>query len=123
MTSFRANYRGNAPWQEPSDLTVTMNNEVVHEVGPTGMFITAALTRIDPEDGSMQLCSAGHNPTMVYRAATGEVEQIDSHGPPMGFMADAEYEGYRGELASGDIVLLYTDGITEADRRGPRDVR
>ncbi|MFT4842400.1 MAG: serine phosphatase RsbU (regulator of sigma subunit) [Planctomycetota bacterium] len=114
MSSFRANYRGHASWLEPSELTVSLNNEVVHEVGPTGMFITAVLIRIEPESNEMTLCSAGHNPTMLYRAATGKVEQIDSHGPPLGFMADAEYEGYSGSLQPGDVLLLYTDGITEA---------
>ena len=114
MTSFRANYRGHAAWLDPSELSVSLNNEVAHEVGPTGMFITAALVRIEPESNQMTFCSAGHNPTMVYRAATATVEQIDSHGPPMGFMADAEYEGYTGSLEPGDVLLLYTDGITEA---------
>ncbi|MFT4513400.1 MAG: serine phosphatase RsbU (regulator of sigma subunit) [Planctomycetota bacterium] len=114
MTSFRANYRGHAAWLEPSELTVSLNNEVAHEVGPTGMFITAVSARIEPESKELTVCSAGHNPMMVYRAATGKVEQIDSHGPPMGFMANAEYESYSGKVASGDVLLLYTDGITEA---------
>lgn len=114
MTSFRANYRGNAEWCEPSDLAASLNNEVSHEVGPTGMFITAVMARIDPDSGRLSMCSAGHNPTMIYRAATGKVEQVDSHGPPLGFMANLEYEGYEGRIDSGDVLLLYTDGITEA---------
>lgn len=114
MTSFRANYRGRAMWLDPPELAVSLNNEVAHEVGPTGMFITAALVRIEQETGALSLCSAGHNPTMVYRAASESVEQIESHGPPMGFMANAEFEGYEGSLAAGDVLLLYTDGITEA---------
>lgn len=114
MTSFRANYRGNAAWLEPSELAASLNNEIVHEVGPTGMFITAVLLRIDPDTNNLSVSSAGHNPTMVYRSATGKVEQIESHGPPLGFMGEIEYEGYDGEVSSGDVLLLYTDGITEA---------
>jgi len=114
MTSFRANYRGNAAWLEASELAASLNNEVAHEVGPTGMFITAALVRIEQETGQLSICSAGHNPTMIYRAATGTVEQVESHGPPMGFMAGVDYEDYDSDLQSGDVVLLYTDGITEA---------
>lgn len=114
MTSFRANYRGNAAWLEAPELAASLNSEVVHEVGPTGMFITAALVRIEQETGQLSMCSAGHNPTMIFRAATGSIERIDSHGPPMGFMAGVEYEGYGGILHSGDVVLMYTDGITEA---------
>lgn len=118
MTSFRANYRGNAAWLEAPELAASLNSEVVHEVGPTGMFITAALVRIEQETGQLSMCSAGHNPTMIFRAATGSIERIDSHGPPMGFMAGVEYEGYDGILHSGDVVLMYTDGITEATDAG-----
>ncbi|MCK5944689.1 MAG: PP2C family protein-serine/threonine phosphatase [Planctomycetes bacterium] len=114
MTSFRANYRGNAAWLEPNELVASLNEEVVHEVGPTGMFITAALLRIEPDEGQLSMCSAGHNPTMIYRAERGEVELVDSHGPPMGFMAGVDYESYASGLKPGDVVLLYTDGITEA---------
>ena len=114
MTSFRANYRGNAPWLEPMDLAASLNGEIAHEVGPTGMFITSAMARIEPDGGALSLCSAGHNPTMIYRAATGEIERVESHGPPMGFLAGATYEQYDGRLESGDVLLLYTDGVTEA---------
>ncbi len=114
MTSFRATYRGNAAWLEPSELAASMNAEVVHEVGPTGMFLTAVMVRIVPETRTLSLCSAGHNPAMIYRAATGRVEQVASHGPPLGFCAGVEFESYEGELAPGDVLLLYTDGVTEA---------
>jgi serine phosphatase RsbU (regulator of sigma subunit) len=114
MTSFRSNYRGHAMWLEPKELAGSLNSEIVHEVGPTGMFITAALVRIEPYTGRMSLSSAGHNPAMVYRAATGEVEMIGSHGPPLGFMEDVGYEGYAGDFQAGDVLLLYTDGVTEA---------
>ena len=114
MTSFRSNYRGHAVWLSPQELAASLNSEIVHEVGPTGMFITAVLVRIEPYTNRLSLSSAGHNPVMLYRAASGKVEQVESHGPPLGFMAGVEYETYDGEFAPGDVLLLYTDGITEA---------
>lgn len=114
MSSFRANYRGRAPTAAPKALAAALNSEVVHEVGPTGMFITAVLARLEHGSKRMTLCSAGHNPTMVYRAATAAIELIDSHGPPLGFVDVATYESEDLVLASGDVLLLYTDGITEA---------
>ena len=113
-TSFRANYRGNAAWLDPAELAASLNHEVVHEVGPTGMFLTAAMVKIEAESRRLSICSAGHNPAMIYRAATGEVEAVASHGPPLGFVAAAEFETYEGELLPGDVLLLYTDGVTEA---------
>ena len=114
MTSFRANYRGTAPYREPTELARSLNEEVVHEVGPTGMFITAVMARIEADASRLSLTSAGHNPAMLLRAATGAVERIDSHGPPMGFVAGAEFGSTETTLASGDVLLLYTDGVTEA---------
>ncbi|MEZ6038766.1 MAG: PP2C family protein-serine/threonine phosphatase [Planctomycetota bacterium] len=114
MTSFRANYRGNAPWLEPRELAASLNSEIAHEVGPTGMFITSVMARIEQDSGALTLCSAGHNPTMIFRAATGTIEQVESHGPPMGFLAGTSYEQYEGLLAAGDVLLMYTDGVTEA---------
>ena len=114
MTSFRANYRGSAPWMEPAELAETLNREVAHEVGPTGMFITAVLLRLESGTRRLTICSAGHNPTMWWRAAERRVEQLDSSGPPLGFTVDATYEDGDRRLEPGDVLLLYTDGITEA---------
>jgi len=114
MSSFRSTYRAEAPWLEPNELAGNLNSEVVHEVGTTGMFITMVSLRIERETRRMALASAGHNPVMLYRQATGTVELIDSNGPPLGFMEGADYTMHDHQLESGDVLLLYTDGITEA---------
>ena len=114
MSSFRSNYRGNAEWMEPNDLAASLNREVVHEVGPTGMFITAGLVRFERETRTMTLCSAGHCPPLLYRAGAQQIEVIGTHGPPLGFLAGAEYESYQTKLQPGDVFVLYTDGISEA---------
>jgi serine phosphatase RsbU (regulator of sigma subunit) len=114
MSSFRSTYRGNAPWSEPSDLARLLNREVVHDVGPTGMFLTAMLVRFERDTKRLSACSAGHNPTLLFRAATGAIELLESNGPPLGFVASAEYEESQVTLAPGDVLLLYTDGVTEA---------
>lgn len=114
MSSFRSNWRGTAPWNGPAELAVELNREVVHEVGPTGMFITAALVQFECDTKRLLLCSAGHCSPLLYRAATGDVERIASHGPPLGFVGDAEFEEHQTQLAAGDVLVLYTDGISEA---------
>jgi serine phosphatase RsbU (regulator of sigma subunit) len=114
MSSFRSNYRGRAASTDPSSLAGWLNGEVVHEVGPTGMFITAGLVRFERCTRMMNLCSAGHCPPLLYRAATGRIETIDTHGPPLGFVGGERYESYETKLEPGDILVLYTDGITEA---------
>lgn len=117
MTSFRSTYRANAPWMDTDDLCAWMNNEVASEVGPTGMFITAALVHIDRESRRVRVSSAGHCPVLLYRGADHSIEQIESHGPPFGFISGAEYEHYETVVAVGDVLLLFTDGISEAADR------
>lgn len=114
MSSFRGAYRGDAPWHQPAELARKLNREVANEVGSTGMFITTALLRIAAETRQVTITSAGHNPLLHYRAASHEVVGIDSHGPPLGFVEDATFEQQQIELADGDVLLSYTDGITEA---------
>jgi serine phosphatase RsbU (regulator of sigma subunit) len=113
MSSFRSNYRVTAARLSLPQLAHSLNHEVVHEVGPTGMFITAALVRWRP-DGNVTICSAGHCPTIVFRAASGQVEQWSADGPPFGFVDGAEYGSSQRQLAAGDVMLLYTDGASEA---------
>jgi len=114
MSSFRSTYRANASRHTVATLTASLNNEIVNEVGPTGMFITAALLRLDRAERRVTVTSAGHTPVMILRAATGAVEMLASDGPPLGFLQGAEFTDQVLHLESGDSLLLYTDGVTEA---------
>ncbi len=117
MSSFRSTYRAEAPRTAPAELLGRLNSAVHDEVGATGMFITAVTLRMCPTSRSMVVASAGHNPTLIYRAATGAFDQVDSHGPPLGFVDGADYESETTTLNAGDIMVLYTDGVTEATDR------
>ncbi len=114
MSSFRSNYRAHAARRALPELVAALNDEVVAEVGPTGMFVTSVFLRIDAASRRVQICSAGHTPVLILRAATGTVERVDSMGPPLGFMAGTAFESADVSLGSGDLVLLHTDGVTEA---------
>lgn len=114
MTSFRSNYRGQVMWQEPADLVQDLNEEVVKEVGPTGMFITAAMLRFGLADKELTISSAGHCPSLILRAGSGRVESLGSNGPPLGFSSGIGFDSSRCRLATGDVVVIFTDGITEA---------
>ena len=67
----------------------------------------------------IELVKAGHNPTMIYRAATGEIEEILGADTVLGFLSAPEHEVLVLDLLPGDVALLYTDGVTEAvDAKG-----
>ncbi len=84
------------------------------DLNRTERFITAAGVVLDESSGAVDLVNAGHNDTMVFRNATGEVERIPSEDTILGFLPGVSYERTQVELAPGDVLVLYTDGVTEA---------
>ncbi len=66
----------------------------------------------------MRYTNAGHNPPLLLRA-DGSLEWLEGGGPVVGFLPSVEYEEMKGRLEPGDLLVLYTDGVTEAqDPRG-----
>jgi sigma-B regulation protein RsbU (phosphoserine phosphatase) len=77
------------------------------------MFATVFAGYLDLDSGAMQFALAGHNPPLLYRAATGRCETLEASGVAMGLFESAEYVEKRVTLAEEDVLVLYTDGITE----------
>jgi len=85
----------------------------LHARTPITKFATVFLAVLDLESGRADYVNAGHNEILLVRA-DGSVEILESQGVPMGVMDDVEYSIAQIEMRSGDLVVLYTDGITEA---------
>ena len=72
-----------------------------------------AMAMIKLKDRRLQIASAGIPPALVYRAATGEIEEIEIGGIPLGYSANSQYEQRELELDSGDALVLMSDGLPE----------
>jgi serine phosphatase RsbU (regulator of sigma subunit) len=83
-----------------------------------GMFVTAIFAVLDVRTREMAVCSAGHNPMVVFRERTGECELVNPNGIALGFDAgpifDRTLQERRITLEGGDRVVMYTDGVVEA---------
>jgi sigma-B regulation protein RsbU (phosphoserine phosphatase) len=77
------------------------------------MFATVFVGYVDLGSGVMRFASAGHNPPLLYRAATGNCQYLETLGVAMGVFKEAEYAADTVVMEDGDVLLLYTDGITE----------
>ena len=77
-------------------------------------FITLFYGVLEPESKILIYSNAGHNYPLVFRANGDVCEQLESTGMPCGIMEDSLYDEAQIELRTGDVVLFYTDGITEA---------
>ncbi|HEX2164877.1 MAG TPA: SpoIIE family protein phosphatase [Thermoanaerobaculia bacterium] len=86
----------------------------LHQRTPPDKFATACLAVLDVASGRMELVNAGHNPPLVVRAG-GAVEELEAGGFPLGLVPESDYESAAPALAPGDVLVLYTDGIVEAE--------
>jgi serine phosphatase RsbU (regulator of sigma subunit) len=102
---------------EPTALVTRMNKLLADDL-PADRFITLAVAVLDA-DGTARLVSAGHGPTLLYRAATGEVVRFDGDGMPLGVSPGEEYGPVTPlVLDEGDVLVLLTDGFFEWCRPG-----
>jgi serine phosphatase RsbU (regulator of sigma subunit) len=79
------------------------------------MFTTLFCGVLDVPSGTMSYCNCGHNPPLVIRRGEGTFESLRNCGPPLGIADDINYVPRSITLAPGDLLLLYTDGVTEAE--------
>jgi len=114
MSSLHAAVHGQVAAKTPLVQLVTSVNEYLTENTPGNRFITFFVTELDPATGELTFINAGHNPALIGRA-DGTIEQLDSSGLPLGLMGFAEYEVGKAQLNSGDVLFIYSDGVSEAN--------
>ncbi|MEE4273242.1 MAG: SpoIIE family protein phosphatase [Thermoanaerobaculales bacterium] len=89
-------------------------SHLLFERTPPEKFATCFLASLDPTSGVLRYSNAGHNPGIVLRS-DGTVEWLASTGMPLGILPEASYESSEVIVETGDAVVLYTDGLTEAE--------
>jgi len=87
-------------------------NRYLADNTPPNRFVTLFYAELDPASGSLSFINAGHNPPLIVHSA-GVVEQLSPGGMPLGIMADHEYRQGRAQLQPGDVLVAYSDGVTE----------
>jgi serine phosphatase RsbU (regulator of sigma subunit) len=101
--------------EEPQSLAETMTrlNRITCANCPSNRFITLFFCILDGNTGELIYCNAGHNPPVIVRA-NGDHEELPGGGPVVGILRTIEYEEYRAKLEPGDVLVIYSDGVTEA---------
>jgi serine phosphatase RsbU (regulator of sigma subunit) len=102
-------------FEQPGDLTghVSQLNRYMAANTPSNAFVTFFVAVIDPMEGSLTYCNAGHNPPILMRAG-GEAEQLGTTGMVLGLIPQSPYGEGRRAMSQGDLLLLYSDGVSEA---------
>jgi len=99
-----------------ADIVSHVNNEISKE-NTSYMFITLFMAILDTKSGHYTYTNAGHNPTYIKRKKGGIEKLKDLHGPVIGAMEGVDYKESYGSVKKGDLILAYTDGVTEANNK------
>jgi len=113
MSSLHAAVHAQAGSHDSLVATISAVNRYLADNIPANRFVTLFYAELDPESGSLAFLNAGHNPPLIVHSA-GTVEQLASGGLPLGIKPDAEYREGRTQLQTGDVLVIYSDGVTEA---------
>jgi sigma-B regulation protein RsbU (phosphoserine phosphatase) len=113
MSSLQARCR--VVFENPGELGAQVShlNRITAANCPGNCFITFCAVVLDPAKGELRYCNAGHNAPLLLRAG-GEIESLEPTGLVLGIVPSAVYEERTCHLGCGDVLLLFSDGVTES---------
>ncbi len=113
MANLQASLHVMIPMELSLEEAVVHINRVICDNTDFDKFITFFVTILDRATGKMDYVNAGHNPPAIIRA-DGSIELLETGGLLLGVMKGLGYEKGQAELRSGDVLAMFTDGVTEA---------
>lgn len=90
-------------------------NEGIHAISDEERYVTLLVAEIDTDRRLLRYVNCGHNPALLFQASTGKVTRLNSSCLPIGLSPQENCELASAELMPGDMVVFYTDGVTEAE--------
>lgn len=114
MAVARSLLRGNAFSHQSPDETLASTNRLLLQDATGGIFVTVYYAILEL-GGRMYGVNAGHNLPLLYRARTRQIEWLPRGGRPLGWFDDLPTRIDEYQLEVGDVVVFYTDGLTEAE--------
>jgi serine phosphatase RsbU (regulator of sigma subunit) len=114
MASTRSIVRAKATASLPPAECLTQANSLICADAARGMYVTVFYAELDPENRVFTYVNCGHNSQYWYRANQNDICELPSTGSVVGMYPTMQWQQERIELSRGDLIILYTDGISEA---------
>jgi len=92
-------------------------NAGIHSVSDDEHYVTLLLAEVDARKRTLRYVNCGHNPALLLRADTGTLTRLNSSCPPIGLSPEEICDLASADLAVGDVLVFYTDGVTEAENK------
>jgi serine phosphatase RsbU (regulator of sigma subunit) len=90
-------------------------DQVFQQVTNSATFVTMFYARFDQANKTLEYANGGHNPPLLLRSRSGESVELEAGGPIMGILKEAQFSNTVVALDPGDILTLFTDGVTEQE--------
>jgi serine phosphatase RsbU (regulator of sigma subunit)/anti-sigma regulatory factor (Ser/Thr protein kinase) len=100
---------------DPGEVLQVMNRRMFSDLDRAETFITAVVIGLEPHAPHLTYASAGHVDVAIWRGAEERIEFLPASGLPLGVEREASYRARNVPLHAGDEVILYSDGVTEAE--------
>jgi phosphoserine phosphatase RsbU/P len=115
MALSRTLVRANSHGELTAASTIDKANRLIVEEAKFGMFVTLFYGVLETKRKVLQYINAGHNPPMIFSHNSSNINLLKAKGIALGVIDNADFEQKELALNSGDIVVFYTDGVTEAE--------
>lgn len=96
----------------PGRVLDRVNNLLMMD-SQSGMFVTTVYALLDPVEGQLLCANAGHNRALLWRSASGELEQLPKGEIALGVLENVHYSDHNLVILPGDCLIFFTDGLTE----------
>jgi sigma-B regulation protein RsbU (phosphoserine phosphatase) len=92
-------------------------NKGILSVSDSDRYVTLLVAEIDAQKRTLRYVNCGHNPALLFRAKTGALTLMNASCPPIGLSPEEICEQAAEDLVTGDVLVFYTDGVSEAENR------
>jgi serine phosphatase RsbU (regulator of sigma subunit) len=120
MSNIQATLRALLSREQKLSIVAEQANNLLHATTPANRYATAILAQYDPAASACQWVNCGHNDGVILRKS-GEVEMMPCSGIALGLFPRMTYEEQTFALQPGDLLALYSDGVTEANNRDEQE--
>ncbi|HAR94353.1 MAG TPA: stage II sporulation protein E [Deltaproteobacteria bacterium] len=114
MALSRTYVRANAVGKATASEAISMANSLIAKDAKSGMFVTLFYAMLDAKKKQLRYVNAGHNPPLLAKGCGGDVVLLCAQGIALGVMDEIDLQEVELDLADNDVVVFYTDGVTEA---------
>jgi sigma-B regulation protein RsbU (phosphoserine phosphatase) len=97
------------------EILASLNDLLYADLSQSGLFITFFYVRYHPSTRTLVYANAGHVPPLLFRPSEGSCRKLDAEGLVVGIKEGVAFEEKQLRIGEGDVLLLYTDGITETE--------